>query len=102
MYKSYNLFNPNDFKVWYCSSTNYKKEERNDIINRNAVGYEEKDIEITDKEFERRFWEINDEDSADALLRDYKDIYYISDTTQVDEDIAYISLSNYTETLLHG
>ena len=97
MYKSYNLFNLNDFQEWYCSSTNYKKEERNDIINRNAVGYEEKDIEITDKEFERRFWEINVEDSADALLRDYKDIYYISDTTQVDEDIAYISLSNYTE-----
>ena len=97
MYKSYNLFNLNDFQEWYCSSTNYKKEERNDIINRNAVGYEEKDIEITDKEFERRFWEINDEDSADALLRDYKDIYYISDTTQVDEDIAYISLDDYTE-----
>ena len=97
MYKSYNLFNNDDFQEWNCSSNPYKKEERNDIDNRNAVSYEEKDIEIIDKEFERRFWEICDEYSADALLRDYKDIYYITDTTQVDEDIAYIPLDNYTE-----
>lgn len=95
---THNIFNLLSFKNYNnCISNTYKKEERNDIINRNAVSYEEKDIEIKDKEFERRFWEIDSEDGAYQLLTDYQYKYEITDTTQVDENIPYISLDDYVQ-----
>lgn len=95
---THNIFNLLSFKNYNnCISNTYKKEERNDIINRNAVSYEEKDIEIKDKEFERRFWGIDSEDGAYQLLTDYQYKYEITDTTQVDENIPYISLDDYVQ-----
>ena len=74
------------------------KRERNDISNRNAANYEEKELEITDKEFERDFWELADEESVYRLLNKYKCKYPIYDTTQVNENRPYIFLDeNYIE-----
>ena len=90
--KSYNIFNFNTFKEYEgCSSTTYKKEERNDISNRKAVSYEEKEIEIVDKEFEREFWELADDESVYKLLNKYRCKYPIYDATQVNEDTPYIN-----------
>lgn len=96
--KSYNIFNFNTFKEYEgCSSTTYKKEERNDISNRKAVSYEEKEIKIVDKEFEREFWELTDNESVYKLLNKYRCKYPLYDATQVQEDKPYIYLNNYVE-----
>ena len=92
LYKSDNIFNFNSFSDYEnCSSISYKKRERNDISNRNADGYEEKEIEIIDKEFERDFWELTDSESVYQLLNKYKCKYPIYDATQVDENTPYIN-----------
>lgn len=92
LYKSNNVFNFNSFKDYdYCISNTYKKEERNDISNRKAVSYEEKEIEIVDKEFEREFWELTDNESVYKLLDKYRCKYPIYDATQVNEDTPYIN-----------
>lgn len=96
--KSYNIFNFNTFKEYEgCSSTTYKKEERNDISNRKAVSYEENEIKIVDKEFEREFWELTDNESVYKLLDKYRCKYPLYNTTQVDENKPYIFLDNYIE-----
>ena len=96
--KSYNIFNFNTFKEYEgCSSTTYKKEERNDISNRKAVSYEKNEIKIVDKEFEREFWELTDNESVYKLLNKYKCKYPLYDATQVDENKPYIFLDNYIE-----
>ena len=96
--KSYNIFNFNTFKEYEeCSSNTYKKEERNDIRNRKAVGYEEKEIVIIDKEFEREFWELTDNEAVYKLLNKYRCKYPLYDATQVQEEKPYIYLDNYIE-----
>lgn len=98
LYKSNNIFNFDSFKEYEeCCSNTYKKEERNDISNRKAVNYEEKEIEIVDKEFEREFWELTDNESVYKLLNKYKCKYPLYDATQVDENKPYIFLDNYIE-----
>lgn len=98
LYKSDNIFNFNSFSDYEnCISISYKKRERNDISNRKAVGYEEKDIEIVDKEFERDFWELEDSESVYRLLYKYRCKYPIYDATQVQVDKPYIYLNNYIE-----
>jgi hypothetical protein len=96
--KSYNIFNFNTFKEYEeCSSTTYKKEERNDISNRKAVDCKEKEIVIIDKEFIKDFWEMNDSQSVYNLLNKYSCKYPLFDATQVHEDKPYIYLNNYVE-----
>ena len=98
LYKSNNIFNFDSFKEYEgCSSTTYKKEERNDISNRKAVSYEENEIKIVDKEFEREFWELTDNESVYKLLNKYMCKYPLHDATQVQEDNPYIYLNNYVE-----
>lgn len=99
LHKCNNIFNLDSFKDYeHCIPTTYKKRERNDISNRNAANYEEKELEITDKEFERDFWELADEESVYRLLNKYKCKYPIYDTTQVNENRPYIFLDeNYIE-----
>ena len=99
LHKCNNIFNFDSFKDYeHCIPTTYKKKERNDICNRNAASCEEKEIEIIDKEFERDFWELTDEESVYRLLNKYKCKYPIYDTTQVNEDLPYIFLDkNYVE-----
>lgn len=98
LYKSNNIFNFDSFKDYEeCSSTTYKKKERNDISNRKAVSDGEKEIEIVDKEFEREYWELTDNESVYKFFDKYRCKYPLYDATQVQEDKPYIYLNNYIE-----
>lgn len=98
LYQSNNIFNFSSFQEYDCIPISYKKEERNDISNRNAVDYEEVKVKIDDKEFIVDFWNINEEIEEYDFMKKYKDKYPISETTQVNEDVPYIDLDdNYIE-----
>ena len=90
-----NTFNFSSFPEYEdCTSTTYKKKRENDIRNRSADSYEEKDVEIEDEEFIKNFWRINDEDSVISFIRTYYEKYPLYDVTQVDEDTPYIALND--------
>ena len=92
LHQSNNIFNLDSFRDYdYCTPTTYKKRERNDISNRKAVSCEEREIEIIDKEFERDYWELADDESVYKLLNKYRCKYPIYDATQVNEDTPYIN-----------
>ena len=92
LHKCNNIFNIDSFKDYeHCIPTTYKKRERNDISNRKAVSCEEREIEIIDKEFERVYWELADDESVYKLLNKYRCKYPIYDATQVNEDTPYIN-----------